>query len=276
MNDVVHDDSTGRDFHIGGNEAGLSPEEQFEQLSWYIHEHYPRPEADADIDRWVGMLPDRITHASMLMLGSAVDHAMPGVAYLGDVHMSPLENLPAVQFSPSAPSGRWAISLHGGAFRRGSGIALDNAWRPEVAAAAELSGTTIIDVDYPLLPASVDDMLTPIHEAISYARSAGATHITAWGASAGAALAVLSHPLVDALLLTRPQFDTSALGLALPAPELWPSTCIQVGLRDTTVKRWQAAEDVSIVKEYLAEHLISTPEVARQRIRDAADFLKGL
>lgn len=274
MSDVVHDDTTDRDFHIGGNEAGLSPEEQLAQLSWYINEHYPRPTEDADIDRWVAMLPDRLTHASMLVLGSALDHSMPGVAFTGNVSVLALPELRAARFTPSNPTGRWAVSLHGGAFRRGAGIALDNAWRPEVAAAAELSGTTIVDVDYPLLPASTAEMMGAIEAAIHYTRAQGATHVTAWGASAGAALAVLASPLVDALLLTHPQFDAAAINATLPTPDNWPRTLIQVGLQDTTVQRWEAAERVAEVREYVAEHLISTPEVARQRVRDVAEFLR--
>lgn len=277
MSEVVHDDSTGRDFHIGGNEAGLSPQEQLAQLSWYISEHYPLPDADDDreMDRWVARLPDRLTHAAMLVLGSALDHSMPGVSMLGGVSVRALPELRAARFTPSRPTGRFAVSLHGGAFRRGAGIALDNAWRPEVAAAAELSGTTIVDVDYPLLPAPTSEMLGAIEAAVAYARAEGATHVTAWGASAGAALAVLVSPLVDALLLTRPQFDASAIDATLPAPENWPTTCIQVGLQDTTVQRWDAAERIADVREYVAEHLVCTPEVARQRIRDAADFLRN-
>lgn len=91
---------------------------------------------------------------------------------------------------------------------------------------------------------------------------------------AGAALAVLASPLVDALLLTHPQFDAAAINATLPTPDNWPRTLIQVGLQDTTVQRWEAAEHVAEVREYVAEHLISTPEVARQRVRDVAEFLR--
>ena len=147
MNDVVHDDSTGRDFHVGGQDRNLSEAEQLEQLSWYIHEHHPMPTAPADKDAWLARLPDRLTHAAMLMLGAAVDHAMPGVAFTQGVEVQELPEFAAVMFIPQQPDDRqrWAVSLSPGL----SAFALDNAWRPEVAAAANLSGTTIIDVSDP-------------------------------------------------------------------------------------------------------------------------------
>ena len=80
MNDVVHDDSTGRDFHVGGQDRNLSEAEQLEQLSWYINEHHPMPTAPADKDASLARLPDRPTHAAIPMLGAAVDPTMPGAA----------------------------------------------------------------------------------------------------------------------------------------------------------------------------------------------------
>jgi len=100
MNDVVHDDSTGRDFHVGGQDRNLSEAEQLEQLSWYIHEHHPMPTASADKDAWLARLPDRLTHAAMLMLGAAVDHTMPGVAFTQGVEVQELPELAAVMFIP--------------------------------------------------------------------------------------------------------------------------------------------------------------------------------
>jgi len=132
MNDVVHDDSTGRDFHVGGQDRNLSEAEQLEQLSWYINEHHPMPTASADKDAWLARLPDRLTHAAMLMLGAAVDHTMPGVAFTQGVEVQELPELAAVMFIPQQPNDRqrWAVSLSPGL----SAFALDNAWRPEVAA----------------------------------------------------------------------------------------------------------------------------------------------
>ncbi|WJZ01380.1 hypothetical protein [Corynebacterium freiburgense] len=236
--------TTGQEFHIGGNEKGLSPEEQLDQLSWYIREHYPEPNNPEDLDRWIAHLPDRITHAAMMMLGSAVDHTMPGVVFLGNVTPTDIPELGAVQFTPSNPTGAWAISCHG----EGGDLALENFWRPEVAAAAELSGTTILDIGYP-------DNADQIAAAIHYIN---APQITVWAASSAAPFAIAIHSLIDALLLTRPRG-------ALPDSESWPPTCIQVNRGDIAPQ--------GEVLEYLSDHLISTPEVARQRIQDAANFL---
>jgi len=106
MNDVVHDDSTGRDFHVGGQDRNLSEAEQLEQLSWYINEHHPMPTAPADKDAWLARLPDRLTHAAMLMLGAAVDHTMPGVAFTQGVEVQELPELAAVMFIPQQPNDR--------------------------------------------------------------------------------------------------------------------------------------------------------------------------
>ena len=103
MNDVVHDDSTGRDFHVGGQDRNLSEAEQLEQLSWYIHEHHPMPTASADKDAWLARLPDRLTHAAMLMLGAAVDHTMPSVAFTQGVEVQELPEFAAVVFIPQQP-----------------------------------------------------------------------------------------------------------------------------------------------------------------------------
>ena len=86
------------------------------------------------------MPPDRITHAAMLMLGTAVDHALPATKWADGVTVEPHEL--GVVFRPSEPNGRWAVSLWDGPAN-----AKEMLWRPDVAAAAELSGTTILDVD---------------------------------------------------------------------------------------------------------------------------------
>ena len=262
MNDVVHDDSTGRDFHVGGQDRNLSEAEQLEQLSWYINEHHPMPTAPADKDAWLARLPDRLTHAAMLMLGAAVDHTMPGVAFTQGVEVQELPEFAAVMFIPQQPNDRqrWAVSLSPGL----SAFALDNAWRPEVAAAANLSGTTIIDVSDPSKAAS----------AIEYARAQGAQHVTAWGTAELAADACSLAPLIDALLLTRPVYAPDAL--IASATGSWPATMIQHGIRDDVATRWEEAEKRATVREYMAEHHVLTPAVARQRIQDAAEFLRSV
>lgn len=121
-------------FNVGGVKRDLPPELQLEQLASYIEATYE------DGPNYLALLPDRITHAAMLMLGSAVDHAMPATKWSGEVVVEKHEL--GVVFKPSNPTGAWAVSVWDGP---------DNAkemlWRPDVAAAAELSGTTILDVD---------------------------------------------------------------------------------------------------------------------------------
>ena len=274
------------EWNIGGTDRQLSPEEQLEQLSSYMEVHYPLPDfrppwaggGSPDADRYCALLPDRIVQASMMVLGSAVDHALPGTAFTEGVRVEDSE-VGAI-FVPSEPNGRWAVSLHSGGWWRGDGKALEMQWRPEVAAAAQLSGTTIIDVDYPLAPEhTVAEMVRSVKAAVDYAYSHDAERVTVWGYSSGGALAALVP--ADALLLTFPDFGALA---KLPEeirgeyvldveklPGLYSDILVQIAAQD------EIAERVEIpgaqTAEYVSMHRISTPAVARQRIKDSAEFL---
>lgn len=274
---------------IGGTDRQLTPEEQLDQLSSYLEVHYPLPDfrppwaggGSPEADRYCALLPDRIVQASMLVLGSAVDHSLPGTAFTDGV--TETESEVGAIFAPSeADNRRWAVSLHSGGWWRGDGKALQMQWRPEVAAAAQLSGTTIIDVDYPLAPEhTVAEMVQSVQAAVDYARAHGAEHVTVWGYSSGGALAALVP--AEALLLTFPDFgaldklpeeirgDYALDGEALTAQ--YSRILVQTARQD------EIAEKVEIPGaengEYVAMHRISTPAVARQRIRDAAEFLKN-
>ena len=277
------------EWNIGGTDRQLTPEQQLDQLSSYLEVHYPLPDfrppwaggGSPEADRYCALLPDRIVQASMLVLGSAVDHSLPGTAFTDGV--TETESEVGAIFSPSeADNRRWAVSLHSGGWWRGDGEALQMQWRPEVAAAAQLSGTTIIDVDYPLAPEhTVAEMVQSVQAAVDYARAHGAEHVTVWGYSSGGALAALVP--ADALLLTFPDFGALANlpeeirgDYTLDAHKLGASysrILVQTALQD------EIAEKVEIPGaengEYVAMHRISTPAVARQRIRDAAEFLKN-
>lgn len=139
------------DFQVGGVERSLPPAEQLAQLVSYMENSYPVPTgADEEtVDRYLAALPDRLTHAAMLMLGSGLDHTMPGVAYGMDVDARELPELPelgARVFVPTDTSaGRWAVSLNPGFGPR----AVEHHWRPLIAAIAQLSGTTIVDLPDP-------------------------------------------------------------------------------------------------------------------------------
>lgn len=274
------------EWNIGGHDRQLSPEEQLEQLASYMEVHYPLPDfrppwaggGSPEADRYCALLPDRIVQASMMVLGSAVDHSLPGTAFTEGVSVEDSEV--GTIFVPSEPNGRWAVSLHSGGWWRGDGKALEMQWRPEVAAAAQLSGTTIIDVDYPLAPEhSVAEMVGAVQKAVDFSRARGAERVTVWGYSSGGALAALVP--ADALLLTFPDFGALAKlpeeirgGYALDVqnlPELYTDILVQTATQD------EIAERVEIpgaqAAEYVSMHRISTPTVARQRIRDAATFL---
>ena len=278
----------GQEWHIGGQDRQMEEKEQLEQLVAYIDAHYDTPGfrppwaggGSPEADQYCALLPDRITHAAMMVLGTAVDHALPGTAYTEGISVE--ESEVGAIFQPTKPTGRWAVSLHSGGWWRGSGQALEMQWRPEVAAAAQLSGTTIIDVDYPLAPEhTVAEMVTAVQQAIDYARAQGASSVTTWGYSSGGALAALVP--ADALLLTFPDFGALAKlpekirgDFTLDAHKLGASysrTLVQTARQD------EIAEKVEIPGaengEYVAMHRISTPAVARQRIRDAAEFLKN-
>lgn len=274
------------EWNIGGTDRQLSPEQQLEQLSSYMEVHYPLPDfrppwaggGSPEADRYCALLPDRIVQASMMVLGSAVDHSLPGTAFTEGVSVEDSE-VGAI-FVPSEPNGRWAVSLHSGGWWRGDGKALEMQWRPEVAAAAQLSGTTIIDVDYPLAPEhTVAEMVRSVKAAVDYAYSHDAERVTVWGYSSGGALAALVP--ADALLLTFPDFGALA---KLPEeirgeyvldveklPGLYSDILVQTATQD------EIAERVEIpgaqTAEYVSMHRISTPAVARQRIKDSAEFL---
>ena len=274
---------------IGGQDRQLTPEQQLEQLSSYMEVHYPLPDfrppwaggGSPEADRYCALLPDRIVQASMMVLGSAVDHSLPGTAFTEGVAVT--ESEVGAVFTPSDADGsRWAVSLHSGGWWRGDGQALEMQWRPEVAAVAQLSGTTIIDVDYPLAPEhTVAQMVESVQKAIDYARAQGAEHVTVWGYSSGAALAALVP--ADALLATYPDFGALA---KLPEdirnnyaidveklPGVYSRILVQTALQDEIAQRVEipGAETA----EYVSMHRISTPAVARQRITEAAEFLRS-
>lgn len=298
---VIHDDDTGRDFHVGGVDRELTEKEQFEQINWYFNQHYPSPSMGApwsehpgdraESDAYGARRSDRLTHAAMMVLGAAVDHRMPGAAFADaierlDVHSLP--HLAATQFSPSSSeaSGTWAITLHDGGWWRGGAEAREMVWQPEVAAAAALSGATVLDLDYPLAPEhTLSEVTAAVRATAEYARKQGATRVVGWGASSGAALAALCADAFDALILQRPDFNLDRLPESFRGdvdyadPATWPERLVQVGTEDTQVARWPEAEaQVSggapvEVREYTAAHQIIVPAVARRRLEDAAEFL---
>ena len=293
-------DGENQEWHIGGYDHKMSQEDQLEQLYSHIEAHFPLPDFTppwkggagdpVPADNYSAKLTDRITQSAMMVLGTAVDHAMPGVAFTDGIDVStPRAGLTQLAPANSESATTWVITFHSGGWWRGSGAALEMQWQPEVAATANLAGVTALDVDYPLAPAhAVTDMVAAGQEAINFARSQGAQRIIVWGYSSGGALGTLLADAADALILTYPDF--AALdGLpedlrgeaVIPASNTWPKTYLQIALQDevvdNAVTRSIAEEAGNVaVAEYVSRHRISTPEVARQRVRDIADFIKSL
>lgn len=166
---------------LAGNPI-LTPEQQLDQIASFISVHYKevwdiisspgdfsaereqqepgeQRQLQEDAEQAVGRLNDIVTHTSQLVLGVGLDHSIPGVAFTSNgPDISTVDGNTAV-FVPSNPTGRIAVSLHGGPGWHGSGQELEIFWRPTIAAIAELSGTTIVDVDYqlPLLRRRLSD-----------------------------------------------------------------------------------------------------------------------
>lgn len=244
----------GHDFQVGGVARTLPAKLQLEQLVAYLDATY-----DRDSEQYLALLPDRITHAAMLMLGSAVDHAMPGVAFPGQVTATSHEL--GTLFTPSAPSGVWGISLYDGPSN-----AQEHAWRPEVAGVAELSGVTMLDVDVPAKFAA------RAAQAVDFARSQGASAVAVWAFGSSASCIPAG---ADAYVLTFPTaMPTQAASTAVSstAPLL-----VQVASHDEVATRLDRSalpgQLPGQVIEYSSTHYIATPEESRRRVRDVADFL---
>ena len=86
----------------------------------------------------------------------------------------------------------------------------------------------------------------------------------------------------DALLLTFPDFGALAhlpedlrAGYDIPADlsELGPHTFVQTATEDEIAAR--VSVPGAAARDYVSTHRVSTPAVARQRVRDAAAFLAG-
>ncbi|MBN9644420.1 alpha/beta hydrolase fold domain-containing protein [Corynebacterium mendelii] len=291
----VHDPDTGRDFVVGGTSTPLDEGERLEQLSWYFSQHYPAPDPTPPwaggttgreiADNWAAKLPDRLTHTSMVMLGSACDHTMPGVAYTSghNLHITGTDSLTVITPDGVEQSGTWIVSVHGGGFWRGGGAALEFSHRPEAAALGVLAGATVVDVDYPLAPeATLAEQAEHVAAAIDHAKDKGASRIVGYGVSAGAGLLAGLADRFDALVMARPQLTLDSVpdeirgGFTTVDTHLWPEKVLfQTGNRDIRVTVPLEHVLIGRVATYTAQHCIVEPRVARQRLVDAASFIAG-
>lgn len=232
------------EFQVGGVERTLPESEQLAQLVSYIEASYE------DSPQYLALLPDRITHAAMLMLGSAVDHQMPGVALTGDVSV---EDAPLGQVftSSKAPAegGVWVVSCYDG-----PADAREFSWRPEVAACAEQAGARAYDVDDPA------DVAAAVHAA----RQEGADMVAVWGTGSSCGLLPAG---ADAYVLTFPAEATAAVATG----------DAKVLLQRASDAAWeQPSVEGAEVKEYVSTGVIATPAQHRRKVLDAAEFLAGL
>ncbi len=292
---------TGRDNQQGENThtqpQGMTEEEELDRITEYLDDAFPCPSfappwngGNGDpraTDIYTAKLPDRITQASLLFLGTEKDQRAPSVAFVDGVTTQDLPELHAQLLIPEKPvAGHWAVSIHGGGWWRGSNEYLEYSWRPEVAACGNLSGTTIIDVDYPLAPQhTLPEMIDSIRAAVEYARAQGATTVTAIGYSSGAALATMCSEFVDGLVLMFPDLESVAKlpadiseGVCVPNPESWPRTLVQLAEQDEVAAHPDNLDGVVrvLVRRYTSHHRITVPAVARQKVRDVAKFLEYL
>ncbi|CCI84032.1 alpha/beta hydrolase fold domain-containing protein [Corynebacterium otitidis] len=290
-------------FRVGGVARRLSKEEELAQLGSYIDAHHPAPSeptpwvdgaGDSEIarrrderDRWAGHLPDRLTHAAMLQLGSGRDHAMPGVAYGRDVAA---EDIPGIGTlltpPPDAPSSRSrgaAVALGPGGLWAGRAQDREHNWLPELAALAARSGVAILDVAYPRAPEhSLADMSEAVREGLARARELAGGKPTLVGFSAGAALAALHAEEAGALLLINPDLEALARlpeelrgDAALPEVSRWPETLVQLATEDEVADHPTGLPEGATVQRFVARHRIATPAEARRRARAGAAFLTG-
>lgn len=277
------EEASGEDFVVGGQDRQLTEEQMLSQLVWYLGEHHPTPPSTPpwqphgssrdDFDAWMARLPDRLTHASMMLLGTAVDHTMPGTHV--DVEAIPVAGGFLLQPEESSTDAV-IVGAHCGDFWRGGGVAQEFYWHPEVAELASQTGCNFLDCSYPLYPAKGEDMTAAIAQMVEHARARGAKKVFGYGACAGAMIIAESADLFDAIVLTRPRLN--AVPPVFPDPKLdaqnWPPTMIQVGTHDDRMVRNPDVEAFCDTREYVCEHMIAPPVVARKKVADAAEFFR--
>ena len=245
------------DFQIGGHEREMPESERLEQLASFIEAHYDKPagweaeaehtgsvEQRAELESYLARLPDRITHAAMIMLGSAVDHSLPVTAYAGgiDTHDDEFGRW----YIPENPRGV-AVAVVGGWWY--GGAAREMAWEPEIAGLAGVSGRQILSVHFPLQPeATVEQARTFVRQAVESARGDG--EIVAWGKWAGADLLLDNAELVDSLAVT---FSSS----------------------DPTSGSASATDARVLVQDLVAQRHVATPTVSREALQNIAEFWDG-
>ena len=247
------------DFQIGGHERDMPETERLAQLASFIDAHYDKPagweaeaqqvgaaeqrveqfeEQRAELENYLARLPDRITHAAMIMLGSAVDHSLPVTSFAGNVETRDDEF--GRWYIPENPHGV-AVAVVGGWWY--AGAAREMSWEPEIAGLAGASGRQILSVHFPLQPeATVEQARAFVRQALESAR--GDEGIVAWGKWAGADLLLDNAELVDA-----------ALAVTFPSSDSAPATDARV-----------------LVQDLVAQRHVATQNTSREAIQEIAEF----
>ncbi|MBC2680957.1 hypothetical protein [Corynebacterium anserum] len=312
--DIVNLPSSGRDVQEGVEP--LTPEQQVIQLSDFLEDNYPElflsmttneaepfiaegKEIPTDLkertERLWAKIPDLISHSSLLVLGAGLDHAMPHTAFVKTgPSTAPLdlaglpEGIAGTILTPSRPNGNLAVSLHGGPGWVGDGISHEQLWLPLFAALAERSGTTVVDLTYPLpgggswdpTQAAVADACEQITASRGeilpvqgFSGSNSACGLITFGTGFVAAQRVLNN--VDFHLMMTPRIPEGFSAQA-DAPEALVSLA-RMDSRGTSaekVRAWMDAQGARYeYRDYPSEHFIAAPAVWRERVQDAAEWL---
>lgn len=250
---------------VDGFTPVTTDEGKLKQLIEYLEEHVsaygfmsaPIPwegsadevaEARREVNARAARMPDAIVHASMLVLGSAVNHTLPYVAYgMGNVQSEDrsIAGVPCTVMLPQNPTGAVVIGAHGGAWWMGDGECRMNSFSPDAAALAARSGAVVIDVDYRLapehkMPEAAEDIAAVVKAVVAGDADLPMipndiqSPIVLWGVSSGGhacivAVDLLPEDLDIALVLNAPAVDArlapasmlrGAFGDALPDSRL--------------------------------------------------------
>ncbi|AZA14661.1 hypothetical protein ACFPVT_03465 [Corynebacterium choanae] len=303
--------ATNSEFVVGGHETGLPPAERYSQLRWYFAQHYPLPAPleerltaahpttaalDATLlqetNQWLRLLPDRLTHTAMVMLGAAVDHTMPGVAYLRGANVTVEQQDEITMLTPeSAAADTLIVNVYAFDGRCGNGQAGEDRHLPEMAALAVLSGCRVAVVD--CSSSAVQALKVQQTQLVQIVKNLRETYqptrLALIGSDAGALLAACVAPAADVVIFDQP-YQGALADSTVEAALAAASTCEQKTTVVVTHPTAISAADQDIVSGLLAaaqpvggaavhtfpgDPLIIEPGIARQRLLCWAQHITG-
>ncbi|KAB3521058.1 hypothetical protein GC425_07505 [Corynebacterium sp. zg254] len=307
--DIANLPNSGKDVQEGVEP--LTAHQQIAQLNDYFEDNYPEvftaltqdegaPYRDAGMavpaelvestERQWARAVDLISHSSLLVLGAGLDHRMPHNAFISagqvsaDAQPSFATDLPegvsATAIRPANPDGSVAISLHGGPGWFGDGESHDLFWLPLFASVAAQSGTTIVDLTYPLPGYGAWDAtqaaVAGAWDVVRQAFPGEKVGVVAFGSGLIAAAQVLEQ--ADFLLAMTPRIPEGFQVDLTGVPTL--VTVADSDSRGTSAKvcrQWAEKSGASLTyQEWPSEHIIAAPSVWRERVTAAGQWLKDL